>query len=71
MTDVHLAQPSLDEVGPNRFGRAGQRTVCSARPVRYDLISANADDLVETIESAIENLETRNIGWLELRVGDN
>lgn len=36
--------------------------------VRYDLISANADDLVETIENAIKSLDDRKIGWLELRV---
>jgi hypothetical protein len=36
--------------------------------VRYDLISSNADDLVETLTKALESLEERKLGWLEFRV---
>jgi len=35
--------------------------------IRYDIITSNAEDLVETLSSAIEALETRNLGWLEFR----
>ncbi|MGC6508957.1 MAG: hypothetical protein ACON4U_11100 [Myxococcota bacterium] len=65
------AQPSIDGGLASQEvwkGRAKKSSVFNQEWVRYDLISANADDLVETIESAIESLETRNIGWLELRV---
>lgn len=35
--------------------------------VRYDVITSNAEDLVETLTKAIEALETRQLGWLEFR----
>lgn len=35
--------------------------------VRYDLITANAEDLIETLTKAIEALDTRQLGWLEFR----
>ncbi|MBM74778.1 MAG: hypothetical protein CMK59_05210 [Proteobacteria bacterium] len=39
--------------------------------VRYDLVSANAEDLLETLNLAIEALNDRKIGWLELRAEVN
>jgi hypothetical protein len=35
--------------------------------IRYDIITSNAEDLLGTIGTAIEALETRNLGWLEFR----
>lgn len=35
--------------------------------VRYDLITSNAEDLIETLTAAIEALEQRQLGWLEFR----
>ena len=35
--------------------------------IRYDIITSNAEDLLETLETAIEALESRQLGWLDFR----
>ena len=35
--------------------------------VKYDIITSNAEDLLETLDAAIESLESRQLGWLEFR----
>lgn len=42
-------------------------TVFQGEWVRYDLITSNAEDLLETLAAAIEALEKRQTGWLEFR----
>jgi hypothetical protein len=39
--------------------------------IRYDLLAANAEDLMETLKEAIEALSKRKIGWLEFDVEMN
>lgn len=66
-----IAKPSTDGGIASQEvwrGKASKTRVFDGEWVRYDLISANADDLLETIEKAIVALDERNIGWLELRV---
>ena len=42
-------------------------TIFAGEWVRYDLITSNAEDLLETLAGAIEALEKRQLGWLEFR----
>ena len=35
--------------------------------IRYDIITSNAEDLLETLNSAIEALDSRQLGWLDFR----
>ena len=35
--------------------------------IRYDIITSNAEDLLETLEAAIEALNSRQLGWLDFR----
>ena len=35
--------------------------------IRYDIITSNAEDLLETLDTAIEALNNRQLGWLDFR----
>jgi len=35
--------------------------------IRYDIITSNAEDLLETLNAAIEGLDKRQLGWLDFR----
>ena len=35
--------------------------------IRYDIITSNAEDLLETLDAAIAALDSRRLGWLDFR----
>ena len=47
-------------------GEAVRSAIFNGEWIRYEFLSSNADDLLETINKAIDSLNERKVGWLHL-----